>query len=195
MFNPICLEATPPNGSLWNMSDPKQFAQHVVPQTQATHQWLTEHWVRHNDIVMQQVQSDPMEPMKRPPAAEDQYAGGRTITRSMPILTGVSTSTSVDLALYMQKAEEWFGPDAYFLHLGDYSTVRNLWFNIWRSRPLYNHHCVQGDEFHLQTHHHHAAKILWYPNVIPVRCEGVIIMKQLGTTVKKASCDWSPALG
>jgi hypothetical protein len=83
----------------------------------------------------------------------------------MPILTDTSTSTSADLAAYMKQAQDWFG-DLYFIHIGDYPTYRNIWFNIWRSKPLYHKHVPLGDEFHLQTHHNHAAKVLWYAHVI-----------------------------
>ena len=161
-FDPNLLTGPEPNGSLWNLSDPEAFKLHVVPKFDATQKWLAGLHHKYLELAMISI----LEPMKRPTPEKDHHRTGPTITQSMPILTDHSTSTSADLAAYMHQVEEWFGKDAYFIHLGDFMTFRNIWFNIFRMRPVWNHHTVQGDEFHLQTHHNHASKILWYQHVV-----------------------------
>jgi hypothetical protein len=160
-YDPIHLLGAAPECSLWERTPTEEFRLSVVPKVQETHEWLTNLWCKYRV----KVEADPMSPMHVPDPELDQQRSGKTITQSLPILTNHSTSTSADLASYMRQAEEWF-PNAYFLHLGDFPTFRNIWFNVWRSKPAFNKHVPLGDEFHLQTHHNHAAKILWYPHVI-----------------------------
>ena len=138
-FHPSWLEGPPPEGTVWLESDPDNFVQHVTPDKSSTEMWLTQHW-KHYLLLSRE---STLLPMQRPKAEKDLHQGGRTITQSMPILVDHSTSTAADMATYMLQAEQWFGSNAYFIHLGDYMTFRNLWFNIWRSKPLYNHHAVE----------------------------------------------------
>lgn len=161
-FDPSCLSGSPPEDSLWAGADRSNFHTAVVPDQRSSQEWLTQLWCKNLTLV----RADPLGAMNRPDAAADQQSSGKTITQALPILNGFSTNTSADLATYMRQAEAWYGSHCYFVHLGDFPTFRNIWFNIWRSKPLYNRHVPIGDEFHLQTHHNHAAKTLWYVHVI-----------------------------
>ena len=163
LFDKSILPGPPPESDLL-IKETEQVVKHAaLPNRDTVHEFLRPQWSKHFELA--KTCASPTELLARPPAACDRQNTGRTICVSLPILTGRSTASKVDVAAAINSVRQQY-PGKKFALVMDYQTFAVAWWLKARTPELYEDVIIIGGELHRQFHTDDCIYRLWWAYVL-----------------------------
>ena len=163
LFDKSILPGPPPQSDLL-IKETEQVVKHAaLPNRDTVHKFLRSQWSKHFELAKSC--ASPTELLARPPATCDRQNTGRTICVSLPILTGRSTASKVDVVVAINSARNHY-PGKKFVLVMDYQTFAVAWWLKARTPELYEDVIIVGGELHRQFHTDDCVYRLWWTYVL-----------------------------
>ena len=163
LFDKAILPGPPPTGDML-FRETEMIVKHAaLPSMSCVHDELRVQWKKHTDIA--RATASPSAMLERPPAACDHQTTGRTMCVSLPILTGRSTASKVDVAAAINGVRKQY-PGSKLMLFMDYQTFAVAWWMKARTPELYEDVLMVGGELHRQFHTNDCVYRLWWDYVL-----------------------------